>query len=487
MNDFTSDAVVQYRAQLDQPEPTPASRFGNKAGACRTVTVSGFEAGQTTRQVLHDVGLQHETLIQHHPAATPPYPRHLLCLQTFDGTALSDPALIRQYWHQPPYAMALQLISYAPYSPLGRIVDGAVIGTRGDRRTFESRVERTAARLIEAAVSGTSRGAPAMSFDPTQHHARRFPVGGRFDYLAALWRSRLFIEKWGVGVAAGSLASIAQSDYPGPVRWLAPGTGGDWLADPFPWPGTDLLLCEKMPAASGCGIIVVIAPKPDGSWEQLSTLLSEPGTHFSYPCTFKEGRDTYVLPEALEQGATTLYRLTPETRLMPVCAIAPGRRLADPTLFRHEDRYWIACTDVDIGEHDNLCLLHAQTLDGPWQPHRCTPVKFDICSARSAGPLFRIGNALFRPGQDCARTYGAAVVIHRVEVLTPDAYRETVVTRIRPDPSSDFPDGLHTLAAGEGGQIWLDGKRFEFDFTSLCGKVLRRAARFAGMVQSKPA
>jgi hypothetical protein len=94
---------------------------------------------------------------------------------------------------------------------------------------------------------------------------------------------------------------------------------------------------------------------------------------------------------------------------------------------------------------------------------------------------------LFRPGQDCARTYGAAVVIHRVEVLTPDAYRETVVTRIRPDPSSDFPDGLHTLAAGEGGQIWLDGKRFEFDFTSLCGKVLRRAARFAGMVQSKPA
>ena len=510
MNDYTSDIAGQYRAQLDQTELAAGNRHHGEASACSTVTVAGFEAGPTTRQALHDIGLQHQTLVQHHPAATPPYPRHLLRLQVSDGTALSDAALIRQFWHQPPYAMALQLVSYAPHSSLGTVVDGAVIGTRGDRRIFETRVERTAARLIEAAVSGTSRGAPAISFDPARQRARWFPARGWLDYLSARWRSRLFIERWGVGLAAGSLVSIAQSAYPGPVRWLAPGKGGDWLADPFPCPGTglllcekmpagsglattrafprtQLLLCEKMPAASGYGVIVAIAPQHDRSWKQVATLLSEAGTHFSYPCVFSEGADTYVVPESLEQGGTTLYRLTPDMRLIPVCDIAPGRRLADPTLFRHQERYWIACTDVDIGEHDNLCLLHAQTLDGPWQPHRCTPVKIDICGARPAGPLFQIGNALFRPGQDCARTYGAAVVIHRVEMLTPDDYRETFVTRVCPDPSGDFPDGLHTLAADEEGQVWLDGKRFEFDFGTLCGKILRRLANLSGVARSKPA
>jgi hypothetical protein len=487
MDDVASDMAGQCRARLDQTELASGNQHDDGASASPTVTVSGFQAGPGMCQALHDIGRQHQTLVEHNPAATPPHPRPLLRLQLSDGTALCDAALIRKYWHQPPYAMAIQLVSYAPYSASGTVIDSAVIGTRGNRRIFESRLERTVARLVEAALAGTSSGATAVSFNPAQQRARWLPFRGSLDHLSARWRSRLFIEKWGVGLAAGSLASIAQSAYPGPVRWLAPGKGGEWLADPFPCPGSGFLLCEKMPARSDCGVIVAIAPQHDGSWEEVSTLLSEAGTHFSYPCTFREGGETYVIPEALEQGGTTLYRLTPEIRLIPVCTIAPGRRLADPTLFRHQGRYWIACTDVDIGEHDNLCLLHAQTLDGPWQLHRCTPVKIDICGARPAGPLFRIGNTLFRPGQDCARTYGAAVVIHRVEMLTPDCYRETFVSRLSPDPSGEFPDGLHTLAADEAGRVWLDGKRFEFDFATLCGKILRRAANLSGVGRSKPA
>jgi hypothetical protein len=190
------------------------------------------------------------------------------------------------------------------------------------------------------------------------------------------------------------------------------------------------------------------------------------------------------LPEATNRGATTLYRLVPDKDPTPVCAVAPGRRLADPTFFVCADRYWIACTDLDIGQHDNLCLLHADKPTGPWQPHRCTPVKFDVCGARPAGPLFRIGSQLFRPGQDCARTYGAALVVHRIDALSPELYRETVVARLRPDPEGPFPHGLHTLAADQE-RVWVDGKRFVFDLAGLQRKIMRFAGLAAGRTKDE--
>jgi hypothetical protein len=35
--------------------------------------------------------------------------------------------------------------------------------------------------------------------------------------------------------------------------------------------------------------------------------------------------------------------------------------------------------------------------------------------------------------------------------------------------------------------VWLDGKRLEFDFVTLCGKIVRRAAKLAGVARSRPA
>ena len=137
MDEFASGLAVQDGAQLDRTEPAPASDQQGHAGACRTVIVSGFEAGPITRRALYDIGMQHQTLVQHFPSAATPYPRSLLRLETADGKDLCDPTVMQQYWHQPPYAMSLRLVSYAPYSSAGTVLDNAVIGTRGDRHLFE--------------------------------------------------------------------------------------------------------------------------------------------------------------------------------------------------------------------------------------------------------------------------------------------------------------------------------------------------------------
>ena len=54
-------------------------------------------------------------------------------------------------------------------------------------------------------------------------------------------------------------------------------------------------------------------------------------------------------------------------------------------------------------------------------------------SARPAGPIFAHEGRLYRPAQDCSRTYGGAVVIHRIEALTPEIFREVAVARLDPE------------------------------------------------------
>jgi hypothetical protein len=176
-----------------------------------------------------------------------------------------------------------------------------------------------------------------------------------------------------------------------------------------------------------------------------------------------------------------IYRLDDDGQLIPLCDPAPLSRLADPTLFRWDGRFWLACTDLDLGVHDNLCLFYASTITGPWTPHVRWPVKIDIRGARPAGMMFVSGGRLFRPGQDCAATYGAAVAIHEILTLNERDFGETLVAVLRPDRSGPFPHGLHTLVH-DGERFWLDGKRFMVDLGLLREKLFGRASRvLAGM------
>jgi hypothetical protein len=439
-------------------------------GSRRVVAVAGFNPPASAREAHHKLGIQREILITHHPQAEPPYPYQLLRVEQIDGSPLSSDG-VKKRWHQPPYVLALRLSRYAARSTKAVILDFAVIGARGTRHEFVARVERTATRLVEDAIVGVSRGATGLSVDMDEYCEKRRFRSGWVNYAIAKWRMWLFSEWWSVGVTTMPLAQIVRTGQTGTVRWLFPDKAEAWFADPFPWPGTNRLLCEEKSFIEGKGRIVALEPDDDGSWH--STVILDRPSHHSYPCTIKDGENTYFLPEATDRGATTLYRLASDGELIPVCAVAPGRRLGDPTLFRSTDRYWIAYTDLDFGLHDNLCLLHAFDLTGPWRSHHCYPVKIDVSGARPAGTLFRLGRDLFRPGQDCARTYGGGIVIHRIDVLTPERYHETVVARLRPNPQGPFPDGLHTLAQ-DGERVWLDGKRLVLAAAGLRRKAMRR-------------
>ena len=76
--------------------------------------------------------------------------------------------------------------------------------------------------------------------------------------------------------------------------------------------------------------------------------------------------------------------------------------------------------------------------------------------------VFNAGGRLFRPAQNCAATYGAAVSIHEILTLSETDFCEPLVVELWPDKSGPFPHGLHTLVH-DGDRFWIDGKRYVLD------------------------
>lgn len=401
--------------------------------------------------------------------------------ETSGGGALDLPLSAARAWERPPYAMPVRLVSAR-----GEVLGEAVIGTRVG---FDALVEKALATmlcLLRAALDGragpTAGPAPAAARSPGSLHLAL--AGGRVRHAAHRWRDRLLAEHWAIGVVAQPAGALLDGEPLGPVAWVHPGPFDD-LADPHPWPGTDRVLCEEMPldppGAPGRILWLDLAGDPADAGRPASprvaagAIVLAGDMHRSYPgASVWEDGEVLLLPETPARGETTIHRLGDDGSLAPICRVAPELRIADPTLFWHGDRAWIAYTDLDIGAHDNLCLLHAPGPRGPWTPHRGNPVKLDIRSARPAGPVLRHRGALYRPAQDCARWYGAAVVLNRVEVLTTELFREVPVRRIEP-PAGRFPHGLHTLAA-DGARLFVDGKRLAPRPGALAAKARGKAA-----------
>lgn len=402
------------------------------------------------------------------PGLAPPCDELLWRIETESGDCPSDRGFALKYWYRSPFAVTLRLVQYQPGSSMGEIMDEGTIGTRLPRAAFMDAVNSLSMRMVRDVADGRGRHSSMMSSST---------VGGPPGWINALvakWHNRLMSEWWSIGSAAGGLDRALNGL--GDITWYHPRPGTSYLADPFPLPGAGTILAEEMPMTGGVGRIVSAA-ESGGRLAVTGTVL-EDADHHSFPCTFLDDGVVYCVPETTTRGGTRIFRWTESGRLEPVTFVSSLHRLADPTLFRWNGRYWLACTDLDIGMHDNLCLFHSRTLEGPWQRHPKWPVKIDIRGARSAGSPFVIDGRLYRPAQDCAATYGAAVAVQEIVTLTETDFREVPIRTIRPDPKGPFPHGLHTLTH-DGTRFWVDGKRFVFTPGAFAKKILSRLTRGA--------
>lgn len=242
---------------------------------------------------------------------------------------------------------------------------------------------------------------------------------------------------------------------------------GHFYADPMlhRHEGRTWLLVEDFDYRRGKGCLVALpwdADRPPGPPQTVLDL----DVHLSYPFVFEWRGDTYLVPESANAQRVSLYR----ARRFPdrwelVCDLLQGNRAVDATLREHEGRWYLFAKICGAGGGtlDELFLFHADTPMGPFRPHPANPLISDVRRARPAGRLFQHAGRLIRPSQDCARSYGNALVFNQVLELSARHYREQMLGRLAPD----WAPGLGLPHLRQAGRL-RDHRRQAPDFAAHC-------------------
>jgi hypothetical protein len=301
------------------------------------------------------------------------------------------------------------------------------------------------------------------------------------------WNDLFRHEQWTIGISEAPIEAFLD---PGPapdMRWWQPGSRAIYLADPF---GITCergcrVLAEQFDYRVGRGTIVELdADSGVHHVEEALTSLQLP-THLSYPYVFRHEDAILAVPENFESNTISLYRLSGARPFQwePAGILVEDFAGVDATLFDWQGRWWMLATDRDAGADSHLHAWHARSPFGPWEPHPLNPVKIDVRGARPGGTPFVHEGRLFRPVQDCSRTYGGRIVLMEITRLDPETFLERPVGVVCPDERTPWRDGLHTLSACGDGRTLLDAKRIVFSPWACYRAARNMAGQLGGLLR----
>jgi hypothetical protein len=293
----------------------------------------------------------------------------------------------------------------------------------------------------------------------------RLAGGVAWRRLALAWERLFRHPQWNVGLLDRSIETLLEpaAYRDEDVDWFPLHSKDGFLADPFAVErdGHLLVVCESYDYRSSRGRISTFEHAGGAFRGGPRDALPLPG-HSSYPYLLDLPEGLHCVPETADVGEVALYRMGRDVGdWAKIAVLLPDVAGVDPTVFRHDDRWWLTCTLKGPLEDTELWAWHAPTVTGAWTPHALNPVKTDVRGARPAGPPFVHEGVLYRPAQDCSQTYGGRVRLQRVHELTPTSFAEEQVAVIEASPRSRYPIGPHTLTP-IGGRVLVDGRRTVF-------------------------
>lgn len=234
---------------------------------------------------------------------------------------------------------------------------------------------------------------------------------------------------------------------------ILPKLAGTFIADPFvvDHAGKRYIFLEEFPFSTRKGVISVFEVDESGA-ERVGIALEEP-YHLSFPFVFRNGGRFFMVPEGQGGGELVLYECEDFPLKWARRRVLLPDICADTVLFEHDSRWWMLTTIKGAGRAENNAELHAFYADDPlgeWHPHLMNPVVLDAAKARNGGLLKDDEGTIFRVAQRARfRTYGDGFAIYRIDELTPNSYRETMVREVGPD---FFPNlaGTHHMHSQAG-------------------------------------
>jgi hypothetical protein len=256
-------------------------------------------------------------------------------------------------------------------------------------------------------------------------------MGGR---LAKEAYHRLFsLDTWYLAYQFGSQDYLSLEQF----RVLMPPKDRFW-ADPMivQKDGRYFIFVEELPFATGRGHLSVIEMDAHGNVKEPVRVLEKP-YHLSYPFVFEWRGSYYMVPETAENGTVDLYQCVEFPHRWEFCrSLLTGVKAVDSTLLFQEGKWWLF-----TGQAENpnalpqveLYLYSADSLFAEtWTPHPLNPLLSDDRLARPGGRIFSRDGKIYRPAQDCSKTYGYGLRLNEITRLTESDYEEKQVSFIEP-------------------------------------------------------
>ena len=160
--------------------------------------------------------------------------------------------------------------------------------------------------------------------------------------------------------------------------------------------------------------------------------------HLSYPFVFKLKDHFYMVPESAANRTIDLYECIEfPNKWVHKITLMENIKAVDSTLLFYRGKWWLF---TGISENEGsfpdveLFLFYSDDLfTRKWKPHPLNPIVSNVKKARPAGRIFSNDGDLYRPSQDCSKTYGYGFDLNKILVLSENEYREETTISVRPD------------------------------------------------------
>jgi hypothetical protein len=270
------------------------------------------------------------------------------------------------------------------------------------------------------------------------------------------------MKSWAIGLMHANQIDLKTGEVKSKaIRWVHAPSRSEIYADPFiVTEGEQIyLLAEHLRFRENRGEIIACKNLIDDH-PKFETILKQ-NHHLSFPSLFREGNRFLFVPEQASGSSPTLYEWDrTHGRAIKIRTLIENIAAIDPVLFFHNDRWWLFFTSGRDSSRTTLECWHAENLESEFVPHRLNPLKKDIHAGRAAGRPFYDEGRLLRPTQNGANQYGGSISLFRIDALSPDEFKETFFSEIRPfDPH--YKDGLHQISIAPPWLV-IDGCKNQF-------------------------
>ena len=210
-----------------------------------------------------------------------------------------------------------------------------------------------------------------------------------------------------------------------------------FYSDPFFSPSKDIIRVEAMNKSSDKGEIVELS---QNTLELKRIILGNPKYHYSYPFTFIDKEDEFILPEVASHSKQ-FFISKPYEEEDKIFLWGLDQPLKDPTIININGIYYLFAGFSSFETIEQNLFYSLNSLDGPYKPHPLNPIVVNPKGARNAGRIFEKNGDLFRFGQNNTSSYGNGIIINKIIEISEEKYCEEEVGSIR------FNDcfGPHTI------------------------------------------